>query len=104
MQRRRLAELLDLSRDGRVDADGLLKVGAPMNHAMADGHDITPLATVERPPNSLVVVANVLLEFRVRQGTVSRPQPRLTADAIHHSADHGGRRLIADVYHPEFQA
>jgi len=75
-----------------------------MNHAVADGLDRTPLATVEHPPNSLVMVPNVLLEFRVRQGTVIQLQPRLTADAIHHSAEHGGRCLIADIYHPEFQA
>ena len=60
-----------------------------MNHAMADGHDLTPLATVERPPNSPVVVANVLLEFRVRQGTMLQPLPRQTADAIHHSTEYG---------------
>lgn len=34
-----------------------------MNHAVADGLDRIPLATVERPPNSLVVVPKVLLEF-----------------------------------------
>lgn len=74
-----------------------------MNHAMTDGLDRAPLATIKRPSNSLVVVPNVRPDFRVRQGTVSRPPPRLTADALHHSADHGGRRLIADVYHSEFQ-
>ena len=67
-----------------------------MNHAMADGLDLTPLATVERPPNSLVVVPNVLLEFRVRHGIVIQPQPCQTADAIYHPAEHDVRRLIAD--------
>ena len=104
VQRRQLAELFDLGHDGRVDADRLLKVGTPMDYAMADGLDLTPLATVERPPNSLVVVPNVLLEFQVRHGIVIQAQPRQTADAIYYPTEHDVRRLMADVYNSEFQA
>jgi hypothetical protein len=55
---------------------------------------------LECTPTSLVVVQNLLFEFRVRHGTVFQLQCCLTTDVIHHSADHGVRRLIADVSHP----